>query len=125
MTAPTEADIREALQLRPELWPNDNPTKHLGEVVVDFASFLTSPAFDALENPDSRAPEDLSNAADDVWASDLRPSEAVRLREIAQEGIARATERAQAAIVDELVAAALRFAEEFPDAPRARVPVEA
>lgn len=56
-----------------------------------------------------------------MWASDLRPSEAIRLREIAQEGIARATERARAAIVDELVAAALRFAEEFPDAPGAKV----
>lgn len=53
-----------------------------------------------------------------VWTN-LRPTEAARLRELVEEGRQRALERAREAITAEIVAAAMQFASEFPDAPRA------
>ena len=52
---------------------------------------------------------------------DLRPSESARLEAIITAAEARAWARAHAAIVEEAVAAALTFAAEYPDAPRAQV----
>lgn len=86
---------------------------------------MTHPAYVALELPDDRSELLTTTEPGDVWRSDLRPSEAIRLRQIAREARERAKHRAQEAIVEELVAAALRFAEEYPDAPRAKATVAA
>jgi hypothetical protein len=74
---PTEAEIREALRLRMELWPADNPRDQLREAITGYGDFLRSPAYDVLESPDE--PSDVDGPAD-IWA-DLRPSEARDLRE--------------------------------------------
>lgn len=117
--APTEAEIRAALELRATRYPADDPRKGLRESIEDFARVLSGPAFDALEAVDPRDPE-APDQPDDLWR-DLRPSEAKVLDAIAREGIESAYERAYAAILDELVAAGLRFAREHPDVPRAKV----
>lgn len=117
MTVPTEAEIREAIASRATLWPHDDPRKALRGAVEGFASFMTSPAYDAFESPDPRI--DLDDDADDIWR-DLRPSEARSLDELARAAIERAVRVAEAAIVEELVNAGLAFAGAYPEAPRAR-----
>ncbi len=118
MTPPTEAEIREAIALRTTLYV-DNPVKHLREVVEDFGAFMHGPAFAILESSDPRGDEDPSEA-DDIWGNDLRPSEAKALMFYFQEAVERAVSDARAAIEAAFVDAALRFAAEFPDAPRAK-----
>jgi hypothetical protein len=66
---------------------------------------------------------------DDAWHSplrdaegfytDLRPSEAARLRDLVRAACERAAERSEAMMIDEVTAAAITFAREHPDAPRA------
>lgn len=52
-----------------------------------------------------------------MWC-DLRPSEARRLRALLHEAHARAIPRLKAIILDELTAVGVRFAQEYPEAPR-------
>ena len=116
---PTEAEIREALRIRAEDYPGDDPRKPLLEAIESFAQVLTSPAWDALESPDPRdGPRDPE--PDDLWA-DLRPSEARDLRRLAGEAIAEAQHDAELLIRRKLEAAGLRFVELHPNAPRAKV----
>lgn len=121
MTAPTEAEIREALRLRVEAHPSDDPLKELRSAVEDFGAFMHGPAFEVLESPDSRD-EKYVYDVDDVWGYDLRPSEARALDFYYRQAVDQAVSDALAAITDTYVRAALQFAAEFPDAPRADKP---
>jgi hypothetical protein len=114
---PTEAEIREALRLRMELWPADNPRDQLREAITGYGDFLRSPAYDVLESPDE--PSDVDGPAD-IWA-DLRPSEARDLREAYEAATSIALTAAEGQIVEAMVKAALRFTRQHPHAPRARV----
>lgn len=115
MTAPTEAEVRKALQRRTELYVNDTPRTFLTEAVERWADMFTDPAARAL---DPGAEPRGVFAEDDLWG-ELRPEEARALRRIIAPAIERAKHVAEAAIVEVLVAAALAFGEEYPDAPRA------
>lgn len=118
-TPPTEAEVREALRLRAELYPGDDPRKILANAVDAFGQFMHSPAWDVLESPDPRSADNLGDpGADDIWTSDLRPSEARDLMTAFEGGRGEAMAAAEAAIVDAFVVAALRFAERHPGAPR-------
>src|SRR3990170_953678 len=118
--APTEPEIREALRLRVELYPTDNPRNQLREAVEGYAAFLEGPGLH-LHYP-GRPPFDDPEDSDpsDVWMN-LRPTEIKMLDAIAEKAIEEAITAAQAAIVEIMVAAGLRFAAEYPDAPRAKV----
>jgi len=122
MTAPTEQEIRAELNRRVTDYPHDDPREPLKEAIDAWASILTSPAYDILESPD---PRDEGDDSTELWA-DLRPSEAIVLRRLATEAIDRVFERCQELVTEEVVAAALAFAAEHPDAPRPqREPVPA
>lgn len=124
MTAPTEAEIRQAIRLQSEAWPDDSPAAHLRDVVEDFGSFMHGPAYAVLDSPDPLDPDEPDSVGD-VWGRDLRASEAKALEFYYQEAFERAFSDGRAAIESAFVEAALRFAAEFPDAPRAKVPVPA
>ena len=67
----------------------------------------------------------LTNSGTSPWR-DLRPSQERRLDEILEEAETRAFDRCRAILSEEATAAALAFAAEHPDAPRAaREPVTA
>lgn len=120
-TAPTEAEIREAIRLRCELWPTDDPRKPLREAIESFGDFMHSPAYDVLASPDEPPTEvAVALSADVVWV-DLRPSEARDLERLYREAADRAVADAEAVAIDAFAAAAVRFVELHPDAPRARV----
>jgi len=108
---------------RLDAYPADDPSDTLRQAIDSYADFLTGPAYAAITSIDPRDPTQ-DDQPGDVWR-DLRPSEAAVLDAIADEAKGRAFERAEAIIIDELVAAALRFAAAYPDAPRAKVPVSA
>jgi hypothetical protein len=95
-TAPTEAGIRAAIRAHLDRYGD----------VMDGSDGMFHP-FDAIVDP-----------ASTLWA-DLRPSEDLRLRAIIEEAERRAFDRCRGIIVDEATAAALAFAAEFPEAPRA------
>ncbi len=125
-TAPTEAEIREAIRARIENYPSDDPRTPLREAIKGLAGILRGPAYDTLESPDPRDGNGMATAPEDLWSGDLRPSEALVLRRHGEAAVERAFERAMALIVEEIVAAALAAAAEIPDAPRAaREPVTA
>jgi hypothetical protein len=109
----TEADIRNHLAVRSEQYPHDNPRKKMAEAI--------SEAFDPIGYV-QLSPEDEagfgSKVLSDLW-DDLRPSEAKRLHDLIAEHVKEALEASWAAVVSEVVAAALTFAAEYPDAPRA------
>lgn len=114
MTAPTEAEIRALIDDRSARYPNDSIEHHLDHVL--------DKAFDTIGyvDLDEQGQRDFgSTFLSDTWA-DLRPSEADRLGELIAAARQQAAERARAAIVEEVVAAALTFAAEYPDAPRAK-----
>jgi hypothetical protein len=114
-TPPTEAEIRQALVER--VSRSDSPHVKLGEAIdtaMDVVGYIELDMADDLSVP----------ALSDLW-SDLRPSEARRLAEIVDEAKDRALEAAWEIIAEEAVQAALTFAAEYPDAPRARVEVTA
>lgn len=121
MSAPTEEEIRRLLAERLAKYPRDGGEEHLNEAVdemfdlIDYCPLNQQEAFDQWPH---------TAIGDDVWA-DLRPTEWKRLGDIVHEAKARAYDRARALIIDELVNAALVFAAEYPDAPRARREVPA
>ena len=96
MTAPTAAEIRATIAAHVERFG----------LYISSNDYAYHP-FDAF-----------MEAGSSPWR-DLRPSEYGRLEAIITAAEARAFARAHAAIVEEAVAAALAFAHEFPDAPRA------
>jgi hypothetical protein len=120
----TEAEIREALAARGNESSSGSTTPRPGEpklraelrgIAMDYAQAIGEAAFLTLETTAAEY-GDLSGAQ--PWR-DLRPSEAFRLQSLIDDAIAAAVEVAQAAILDNLTAAALTFAAEYPDAPRA------
>lgn len=119
MAAPTEAEIREAIEARCEHWPQDNPSTKLIEAIGAFGDFMYSPSYEILKSPDDLTSPSEASDPGQVW-TDLRPTEARDLDRLYEAALIRATERTEAAIVEEFVAAALRFAELHPDAPRAQ-----
>ena len=111
---PTEAEIRALIESRSARYPTDS-IEHRLERALDSA-------FDTIGyvSLDEQGQYDFGEAfLSDTWG-DLRPSEANRLGELIHEARVRAESRARAAIVEEVVAAALAFAAEHPDAPRAK-----
>jgi hypothetical protein len=112
MSAPTEAEIHAAIMEGIVAWPQDNADK-LIEAVEAFADPLRwKPGdVDLIE-------ADYHEMGDTIWR-DLRPSECKRLRELLYQAEQRADAAAHDLIVREYTAAALAFAAECPDAPRA------
>jgi hypothetical protein len=96
MTAPTEQEIREAIDKAEVALRLDNA---VGDAIYEAQQLLT-----------------------DLWATDdLRPSEQKALDEAIEPIYARGTAHLAPFIVEELVAAGRRFAAEHPDAPRAKI----
>lgn len=125
MTAPTEQEIREAVVRRLEDWPNDNPMAPLRDAIKGMTSMLEVYIPDSRDSAETI--RELSGAEpdpDDLWWN-LRPTEAARLNAIREEVCKQAAHHAVVANTSAIVAGALRFAAEYPDAPRAKVPVEA
>ena len=97
MSAPTEANVRATI------------AAHVKRYGLDISSNDDAyHPFDALASCEGSSP----------WR-DLRPSESARLEAIITAAEARAWARCHDALVEEAVAAALTFAGEYPDAPRA------
>ena len=127
MTAPTEAEIREQLRIgaMTHTWHKE---ELLGPRLVDTVHWaagpLTWPAAVALDF----TPRDFHDFGDDAENDGaalygrLSPDAARRLRQLTHEAEQRAAERCEA-IIRELTAGGVRFATEFPDAARPRVPV--
>jgi hypothetical protein len=110
-SAPTEAEIRATIETYLAEWPR--PSDDLREVIVSFG--------DPVEyqvRPDEVTGR-LIEYGNDVW-TDLVPSQARRISQLMATAQERAFQRARAAIIEEYVSAALAFAAEFPDAPRAK-----
>lgn len=114
-TAPTADEILQIIAARTARYPIDSLDAKLDEAIGN--------AFDAIGyvSLDEQGAYDIGAAfLSDTWG-DLRPSEAARLGEIISEAQERAEEKARAAIIEEVIGAALTFAAEYPDAPRAEV----
>lgn len=114
---PTEAEIRDALRRRRDQFPDDRPDRRLRQALDGWFDPLTGPVFVALESADPRD-ELHPPEAGELW-TDLRPSEAIVLRGLAQAAFERAFERCQAVITEEVVSAGLAFGAAHPGAPRA------
>jgi hypothetical protein len=114
MSAPTEAEIREAI-IEHGTYPQDGGLKgRLAVFVREWANSIKCGAFDALD-------PDFDQATEEPYYSgswwDLRASEAIVLRDLALAAEGRAVERSVAIILEELTAAGVAFAEAYPDAP--------
>jgi len=115
VSAPTEAEIRATIEAAWGDSPRDDPRDKLAQAVEAFAQ----PIRWKLNGIELAADEaEFAQLGDALW-KDLRPSESVRLLDLLYEAEQRALERAQETIMGEYTAAALAFAAEFPDAPRA------
>jgi hypothetical protein len=119
-TAPTEAEIHQAIAVRTKLWPEDNPRNKLQEAIEAYGDFMYSPAFDVLGSPDLPPSEPRDASTGDLWW-DLRPSEARDLEDLYRAAVQGALLNCEREITELLTGAALAFAERHPDAPRARV----
>ncbi|MBA2555898.1 MAG: hypothetical protein H0V12_00885 [Chloroflexi bacterium] len=102
----TEQDIRKAIEA------SATSTDALRWAISVVAS-TSCAAFTALSRDDAG-----DDARDSRWR-DLRRSEARRLRELVTGAIDAAATRCEAIILEELTAAGVAFAAEYPDAPRA------
>ena len=122
MSAPTEEEIRAALAGR---WTNPADAalwvKDIDRRLEEAVSLAVAPLWWEAPSVDE---VDSVESGDKVW-SDLRPSEATRLHTLVGEAEQRAQGRCHEVILDELTAAALAFAAEHPDAPRAKREVAA
>lgn len=117
-TAPaplTAADVRRAIIERASEYPNDNGSRPLRAVVEHVFDVIDwYPADDRLDPDDP----DRSELGDDIFRN-LRPAEALRLKAIIAEHRDRGQARALEVLREECIAAALAFAAEYPDVPRA------
>lgn len=112
MTAPTEAEIREAIEDRNRRYRKD-ASDRLAEAV--------DTALDALayiEIDDGLGDHSGAVVLSDLW-TDLRPSEAARLRELIDVARQRLLASLWPMVVDAALEAGVTFAREYPDAPRA------
>jgi flavin-binding protein dodecin len=108
----TEAEIRALVEARSDRYPADSIESKLEEAIEK--------AFDTIGyvTLDEQGQYDFGESfLSDTWA-DLRPSEQSALASAITNAMVRAAKRAREAIVEEVVAAALEFAEVYPDAPR-------
>ncbi len=109
--APTEAEIRAAIEADMAAYPNDNEESRLREAIDRMADSLNwHRDLDPVE-------DEVFEYGNNIW-TDLRPSQAQRLAELREAAQERGYQSAREAILDELVAAALAFGAEYPDAPR-------
>jgi hypothetical protein len=115
--APTEAEIRAAIDLAWSEFPRDDPRNKLAEAVEAFADPIRWKLNDVDLEGDST---EFAQLGDAIW-KDLRPSEAARLLELLYEAEKRALAGALELILREYVDAALTFAGEHPEAPRGPV----
>lgn len=116
----TEAEIRAAINFGWRQHPSSTPTEAgaraaLHGLILEVAQALTAPSLDAL---DARLEDFDGTPSDEAFWVDLRKSEAQTLRDYVHEAVATASDRCQAIITEELVAAGVRFATEHPNAPR-------
>ena len=118
--APTEEDIRVAIEGAEQRYASDCAAASLREATQKVVDVLDDTGFDGVE--DRSQPGSHSRIG--LW-EDLRPSQKARLRELLRAAQERANARAWTVIVDEIVAAGLEFGREFPDAPRAQRAMEA
>ena len=114
MSAPTEVEIRAAIADRITKYPHDNARVKLEYAVDQIFDVVVYVDLDENGRVDLRVP-----ALSDLWA-DLRPNEIERVRELIAEAKGRALDAAWPVIADQVVAAAVAFAAEYPDAPRAK-----
>jgi hypothetical protein len=122
MSAPTEEEIRAAIEAEIAEYPSDNGLRNLGEAIDRLADPIDwHLSGDEDESDEDGTPHQLG---DNVWRN-LRPTEAARLRLLVERAKLSAFAMAREAIVREIVAAGLTFAAEYPDAPRARREVAA
>lgn len=112
---PTEAELRAAVLA----WLDEPSPMACGtmraaivQAIDNVADLLDVAAFEILESSDRATPD-----GEGFWR-DLRPSEALYLREQVETAVTRASVACVRIVVRELVAAGLRFAERYPDAPR-------
>jgi hypothetical protein len=113
MTAPTEAEIREAIERSATRYSNAGKDK-LTEAVMEYADDIRWDPGD----PDGLTPPACEDRGTALWC-DLRPSEADRLKTLLYGAEERAVAACHELIIREYIAAALAFAAEYPDAPRA------
>lgn len=123
MSAPTEVEIRTVLAERlklgldGEIEPGEHTMpyhlRYWAQRLTDEFTMSLYELVNGTETTGEAAPEQC------LWA-DLRPSEAKRIGGLMRDALEAAVPPAQACIVDAITTAALRFAAEFPDAPRGR-----
>ena len=116
MAAPTEAEIRQVIHDRAAKFPGDNPRDKLDEG-IDKA--LDALGYVELDDDEQDGMPSGATVISDLW-TDLRPSEAVRLRDVVHDVRTELRDALWSMIEDRVVAAGLTFAAEHPDAPRAR-----
>lgn len=119
MSAPTEAEIREAVRYRLAIPPTDDPAGNVLEGIQQMADFMYGPSADVLTGERARGLEPRGWPAD-LW-DDLRRTEAARLDQLYREATKRALARCLEIATEELVIAGETFAREYPDAPRGMV----
>jgi hypothetical protein len=120
MSAPTEAEIREAISYRMAALPGDDPADHILEGIEEMADFMYGPSTDKLSGEPAHRTSARKCPAD-VW-DDLRRPEAACLDALYTEATQRALARCLEVVTEELVIAGVAFAAAFPDAPRATLP---
>ena len=118
----TEQEIREAIERRlrePTGYIDTDAelTDALRRIAVEAARPIVESGAQTLEGGQG-VWEPVDDPADGVLWADLRPSEAVALSGLVRRATDRAAQRCEEVVVEELTRAALRFAEEHPDAPR-------
>lgn len=125
MTAPTAKEIREAIEARLDRQTSGTDNQEtaqgmLHQVITQNAAdpFIDS-ASDTLEIDGGGVWEALRAPHRHAVWTNLRPSEAARLVELTEAACDRAEARCVAVILEELTAAGVEFAAEYPDAPRA------
>jgi hypothetical protein len=124
MSAPTEAEIRAALATAAagEFHESEPPGGPLPAILrflaVELSHPMSGPAWRALEATAEYSPDEADPG--DLW-TDLRRTEAQRLRDLLALAADRIAERCSAIFLEEFTSAGERFTAEYPDAPRAMV----
>lgn len=124
MTAPTESMIRAALDAYAESTEanfGEATNDLVGEIrslAAELATPLVDSAADTLEADGGSVWEPLRPPHKHTLWTNLRPSECVRLIGLVEAAIDRAADRSAAIVIEEVVAAGVAFAQEYPDAPR-------
>lgn len=117
MSAPTEAEIYEAIASRFRTYDG----------IEDKLDEALDKAFDALAYialDDESDPGAGMAVRSGLWG-DLRPSEALRLRDLTHDARGRLKADLWGRILETVATAGMTFAAEHPDAPRANQPVTA